>query len=48
MVRTIRENALKERDIFHVHAGEYFESAKGGTFGDVIGDFQRTQAMLNG
>ncbi|MCR5790999.1 MAG: hypothetical protein K6G83_14045 [Lachnospiraceae bacterium] len=45
MVRTIRENAVRERDIFHVHAGEYFESAKGGTFGDVIGDFQRTEAL---
>lgn len=48
MVHTIRENALREMDIFHTNSREYFESRKGGTFGDVIGDFQRTQAVMNG
>lgn len=48
MVQTIRENAVREMDIFHIKAREYFESGKGGTFGDVIGDFQRAQAIING
>ncbi|MCR5789873.1 MAG: hypothetical protein K6G83_08290 [Lachnospiraceae bacterium] len=41
-VRKIRENAIQEKNIFLRNARAYFDGGKGGTFGDVIGDFQRT------